>query len=579
MKSSTKLLFGCVIFISFLLRIFQISEIPPGLNRDEAAIGYTAYSLLKTGTEEYGKFLPVSLKSFGDWKLPFYAYITVPFVVVLGLTEFTVRLPSMLAGIGTIFLTFFIALRLFKSQKIAFIATILIAISPWHIFFSRVTSEANIAVFLSSCAVLFFTYAHEKKWLLILGSILLSLTLFTYHGNHIFTPLFFVLNIIFFRKVFFKPVGYLSIALFLITSGIIFSHTLLSADKTKISGLLSINDASLVHEHIVLNRIIYKNELLAKLFNNKVVFFVEDTARNYIRSFSPEYLVISGGTNQQHNIPDFGNLYLIELPFFMLGLYFLFAKKEKAAFYLLAWILISPLGASLTKDAPHSARQFAIFPGLILISAYGVANYIDIFKLKKNRLIASVIIVILFSINISIFLNRYFILFPYKSYDAWGGPYKELVHKLEIYKNKYSKVTVSRPEYSPYIYYLFYQKSDPYIYQNTVERYEETQEGFHHVKAFDGIHYEKIGWGDELLLPNRLYIDWVEAIPSGATNSATQITSYQLMQLLKKNISHSDIKLGVTVTSRIIDRINLPNGSPLLYFIETGLSTPAGLLQ
>ena len=76
------------------------------------------------------------------------------------------------------------------------------------------------------------------------------------------------------------------------------------------------------------------------------------------------------------------------------------------------------------------------------------------------------------------------------------------------------------------------------MFQNQVIRYADTSEGFSHVKFFDGINYQKINWTDELLIPNNLYIDWVENVPSGATNSAILITKAEYVLLQKKISIH-----------------------------------------
>src|SRR5260221_183941 len=108
-----KLLFISIIILAAILRFYNISIDPPGVNRDEASIGYTAYSLLHTGKDEYGRSFPVSFQSFGDWKLPFYIYETVVSVAIFGLNEFAVRVPSALAGIGTVILVFFLGEDIF----------------------------------------------------------------------------------------------------------------------------------------------------------------------------------------------------------------------------------------------------------------------------------------------------------------------------------------------------------------------------------------------------------------------------------------------------------------------------------
>ncbi len=577
MKSSYKsqlLLFVIVVF-AFGLRIVAISNVPPGLNRDEASLGYTAYSILKTGRDEYGVLFPLSLKSFGDWKLPVYAYVAIPFISIFGLTETAVRFPSALFGTLTVLLTYLLVKKLIDRLDVALLAAAILAISPWHIFFSRVSSEANLAVCMISLGLWLLLVKSTQKFLQILGVFIISLTLLTYHGNHVFTPLFFGATIWYIRKDFSRGTQWILVGVFVLISLFVFGVTLRTADSTKLSGLLIINDISLIHVNIDKNRQIFTQKTLGKLLNNKAVFLAEQVAFNYIRTFSPEFLAIQGGTNLQHNIPDFGNLYLIELPFLLLGLFYLFLHKEKSARFLLWWILISPLGASLTKDAPHSARSVSMLPAIQIVIAYGMVNSLQIFhRLWQRRIFISVLILV-YAVSFSIFLGRYFVTFPFKRFSSWGFPYKEMSEKLARLKNNYVKVIVSRPDYSPYIYYAFYNKSAPQNVQQQLIRYPATVEGFEHVREFDGIAYEKLNWTDELLIPNRLYVDWAESVPSGATQSAILITPDEIMKLATHGELAKSVEIGDIVTSRIVDTIRLPDSSPLLYFIETRISTSA----
>lgn len=122
--------FILIIIVASFLRFYRIIEVPPGVNQDEASIGYTAYSLLHTGKDEYGKFFPLSFESFGDWKLPFYIYITLPMVYFFGLTEQAVRTPSAIFGILSVVGTFFLVQLLFKNKVLSLISMFLVAISP-----------------------------------------------------------------------------------------------------------------------------------------------------------------------------------------------------------------------------------------------------------------------------------------------------------------------------------------------------------------------------------------------------------------------------------------------------------------
>src|SRR3989344_8160968 len=108
-----------VILIAFILRFFDLGQIPRGLYQDETAIGYNAYSILSTGKDEWGKNFPLYFKSFGDYKLPVYMYFTVPSVKLFGLNAFAVRLPSALFGLATVCLVYFLVKELSKNDSLA----------------------------------------------------------------------------------------------------------------------------------------------------------------------------------------------------------------------------------------------------------------------------------------------------------------------------------------------------------------------------------------------------------------------------------------------------------------------------
>src|SRR3990172_6192442 len=87
-----------IIGVAFLQRFWQVGQLPATLNRDEAAVAYNAFLLSETGKDEWGRSWPVALESFGDYKLPGYSLVLMPFFKLLGLNDWVVRLPSVIAG-------------------------------------------------------------------------------------------------------------------------------------------------------------------------------------------------------------------------------------------------------------------------------------------------------------------------------------------------------------------------------------------------------------------------------------------------------------------------------------------------
>ena len=596
------LLLGAIIIGALGLRLIHLGTIPPGLNRDETAIGYTSYSLIQTAKDEYGKLWPLSFKSFGDWKVPVYFYLLLPFIQLLGLTETVVRLPSALLGTATVFLTFFLMrelliltlkdLRVYtKSDLLNFfenhipvvslIAAASLAITPWHVFMSRNASESNVAVFLVTLSLwTFFLSLRRLPKLIIVSFLGLALTMYTYHGNHIFTPLLVGgLCAIYWHECKRNKWFTFASVLFLSAAFLIFSQTLLGADKTKISGLFPLGDEAKLHAEIELRRLEYpENSFVAKVIHNKLFYLAKTVINNYVKGFSAEFLFISGGTNAQHNIPNFGNLFIWQAPFLLLAVCVLLVAKNKNANFLLFWLLISPVAASITRDAPHTNRMMGILPLPALLTAIGIMVVVSWGYHKKFWIpvVGSIIVVATF--YFVLYLDQYFIHFPLVAAKNWGYGYRELVTKVTKLQNRYPEIVIARPDYSPYIYFLFFQKFDPAIFQQTVVRYPETAEGFHHVEKLGNLHFQKIGWSEELMVPNRLYIDWAEGVPSGATNSGVLITKDELARLEQSGFDSSDVKIGDYITSRLIDQVNLPDGSTLFYLISTYNGTPSAQL-
>src|SRR5258708_8451685 len=137
-----------IVLLGFLLRTLSISDHSVGFTSDEASFGYDAYSILKTGEDQWGSTFPIVLKSFGDDKLPLYAYLDIPFVALLGLNETAVRLPNALLGTFAIVITFLLVRALFKREDVALLAPFLLAFFPGHVFFSRGAFESNLITFL-----------------------------------------------------------------------------------------------------------------------------------------------------------------------------------------------------------------------------------------------------------------------------------------------------------------------------------------------------------------------------------------------------------------------------------------------
>ncbi len=453
-----------VIILGFALRIIGISNHPAGFTPDEASYGYDAYSILKTGKDQWGTILPLVFKSFGDDKLPAYVYLTVPSIAVFGLNEFSVRLPNAILGMLAIVVVYFLVKELFKNEKLALFSALLLAISPWHIMLSRGAFEANLTTLVLPLGILFFLKSFNKRKYLIFSVAVFGVNIFTYHTARILTPVILLFLIFNYRKELklvksFNVAFILSIVLLLISIIGIF----LGGSRISSSSIADINFS----DDRYMAQIVGESSIIAKLFYNKPVYIVKQFLQNYFSYFSPQFLFTSGPAEGTYGmVPGVGVLYFVEI-IFLFGFLTKTAREKntKENLLLIFWILISPIPAALTKGPGYAANRTAfVIPSIQIASAIGLVYLLT--QLKKERLKKY------FGIGVSIL---FLINFVYVGEKYWVG---EVVNQAPsmIYgtsqvvsevNSLQGKIIISKNISESQIYFAFFTKMDPVIYQTS----------------------------------------------------------------------------------------------------------------
>ena len=209
-KRTILILLTLILLFGAGLRLWQLGNVPISPDWDEAALAYEAHSLFITGKDEFGNFMPPVLRSFEDYKPALYAYLAIPSVEIFGLNSFAVRLPSAIMGIIAIFATYLLVKLIFKKEGIALLAAFLLAVSPWHVQFSRIAFETNVGLTFNILVALFFIKGLKRPWMLLLAAFFAGLNLSVYQSERVFTPLLVLaLTIIYRKEVFTLPKKYL----------------------------------------------------------------------------------------------------------------------------------------------------------------------------------------------------------------------------------------------------------------------------------------------------------------------------------------------------------------------------------
>ncbi len=486
---SWKLLLLLIIIVAGFLRFYALDKIPLTLNPDEVSLGYSTFSLLNTAEDEHGKFLPIALQSFGDWKLPGYSYLDIVPMVLFGPNAFAVRSISALFGVIAVLAIYFIVFFLFKRKSIALLASFFYAISPWNIYFSRTAYEVNLATTLFLIGLsLFLKYLYENKkenrWIT-LSCIFFISTAFVQHAYIILSPLL-VLGLVYLYKdkISWNKQILISFAIFVVFTIISFFNSyFLSTNKT--ANLLVFNDRNIIYNRSdkLKGDNAQKNIQVEKIIYNKFTGGLYQLGQNYVGVFSPSFFFDKGGEKLVDTLGYFANFYVFDALFIFVGFAGLFFHREKSTKVLLLWLVLAPIPAALTRNPLTATRVFTLLPLFIIMSAYGAYVIYNLLKTKniKNYVIKSILLVI-FVYNVILFMDGYFIHFNIQRIRFWRYGFEQSV----AIANKYPEynVVMRGPDNFPYIYFLFYNQYSPEKFKKEVKYYPPTNEGFYFVKSF-----------------------------------------------------------------------------------------------
>lgn len=463
------LLLSVIVFIAAFLRVYHVDTNPPGLYIDEAAIGVNAYEILTTGKDEYGKEYPLFFKSFGEYKMPLYIYAVSASMAVFGKNEFAVRFPAILSGVLSVVVLYFLLKELFILDKkkysltykkwIPYLASFLLAVSPWSIHFSRGGFEVTLTafLFLLGCLLMTLFWKTQKIVFLYSSFFLYVLTMYSYHVFRIVAPITILfLSIVIYKKFLKQRKSLLlSIAMvfFISLPLLLFSFSAHGSERF-------IQTSSFAE---------YKADSLV----DKIVTYPMVFVKNYLSFFSLDFLFAYGDRNGRHQVPGFGLFYLWQLPFLIIGAFFLLKKKKSfLKNVVLFLILISLLAAAVARPSPHSLRDLLmVFPLTILIS-FGVVWFFVTLKRFKRLVFFAIVIIAIF--EFSMYMHAYYKHYPNVNINDWDGGYKQIIQEAIPYESTYKKIVVDANFGLAYIYFLFYNdKISPYFVSTSWKKPKE----------------------------------------------------------------------------------------------------------
>jgi 4-amino-4-deoxy-L-arabinose transferase-like glycosyltransferase len=528
------LLFGIVV-LAAVLRFAWLGQHPAGVTPDEIQQGYSAYSVLKTGKDEWGDLLPIFPRSFGDYRPPLYVYLTVPAVALFDLNMFAVRLPSAVFGVLGVMVMYLLTLELFKQRAVALLAALILAISSWHFFYSRAAWESNATIVFFMLGLWMFLKADSGKrlairsWWMVGSAISFGLTMFGYYSFQMFTPLF-VAGLIALRswqgdfKQHLKDrKKWLFVAVFgLFVLTLIYGQLFTGAGRRA-------GDAALYNpENLAALRDVQVDNPLpqpwGRVINNKIAYLGSQFSQNYLGYFSTTFLASPDRSDSSlYNLPGQWLLSVWEIIFVLVGLFMLFKTKVQNGSILMLWMLIAPIPAALTRNYMHTQRVEVLLLIFPILAAFGIWSAIT--NIKKIPLRYGLIgLVGLFMFGS---LVKRVDFYAFRQFDRpLGGVhynYQEIFAYTEANKDKYDQILFTKSQGQPQIYLAFYSKMDPVYFQSQSQNWKDFEKEF---KFLDQTEYKlgkyefkNIGWNDDKVKKNALIVGSEQETPDGVKAS------------------------------------------------------------
>ncbi len=467
----SKILAACfllIVFISALLRLPQLDSVPAGLNWDETAYAYNAYSLWLTGADEWGVQHPFLLRSFGENKPALLSYLLIPFFSVFGATTHTARLVAALLGIIGVASTFGIVYRLKKSIGTATLTALLLAITPWHLYHSRALMDPILGHGLLLLG--YYVWLKPGRVFHIVGAGILALSMYAYNAERVFVPLFIAVSTFIQYRANFKGelkqrwLGHLvffCLALF-ITAQTMFGS---AGDRSRIVSVFS--PSFIQNQQSENQQMIEESKLPLPGWNNQpVLVAIRVIAKNYAQHFRPDFLFFPGGNLANLSFSKYGNLLSMMLPFFLVGLVSAIRHPNKSNSIFLTWLLLSPIPASLTQDVPHAGRALLMLPALNYFTAIGIEHIVEWRDSWAWQWISSLSIGLAVSYSAILFLIAFWTYFPQDTYHGFQGYNPELARVVHSLQAQYNHVFLTNSyDFHSLLFFAWYTKMDPQLIQ------------------------------------------------------------------------------------------------------------------
>jgi len=472
-----KIILFFLLIVLIFTRVHKLESLPISLNWDEVSHGYNALSILNTGKDQWSVSYPIyNFRAYGDYPTTLNMYATIPFIFLLGLNEFSIRIFTALMGILTVYSVY----RLSSYFKIhnALSLLVLLTLSTTLFFTGRGVFQSTVASGLFFSGIYLFL-SQKNKYKSSVGLVLLCLSQYAYHNTRIIVPML-ILYLLFTQRNLFAKVNKFIIILTLVLTTLSIYNLATNKDASARNKWVSIFGVDAVNT-INQRRLEFgPNDTKNRIINNKITYGTEKYIKNTFWFISPTPLFFEGTKNYQFHIPSMGLLQVVALPFFYLGFFYCIKNiRTKTYRDLLVLTLISTIPAALTQGDFPVLRLSITIPLYFIFIQKGL----EILLTKKKYLLY--LFLVIYAYQFLVFVKNYTTNYRDNFSLSWQYGYKELV---QILKNKYplyNNILVTKRYGEPHEFILFYWPWNPKSYQTDTSKQTDHHTDWYWVNSFD----------------------------------------------------------------------------------------------
>jgi 4-amino-4-deoxy-L-arabinose transferase-like glycosyltransferase len=456
-----------IIVLAAILRLAFITQSPPSLYWEEAALGYDAYSILQTGKDFHDHPWPiVAFESFGDWKPSGYFYALIPFIKLFGLSELAVRLPSAVAGIITVWFVSLIVIELTNKEHKGLWAAFMLAIMPWHIQFSRAGFEVNLATMWLTLGIYWLLKAREKPRYLFGAVVAMGASMYTYHALRVLAPLMSILMIIIYRKKYFQTKYWWLSLLVAIAISIPIAMswaTPMIQQRINETSLFSTSQAVIMTNA---ERVADGNTWWSHLIHHRYIYWGKEILAGMVSHVNPQFLFLDGDGNNRHQSGYIALLFPWMIIPILVGLRrTLKLKYRQVGLITIGWIILASIPVALTNLTPHTLRFLPAAPAVAIIMGLGMGEIWQFLAQYRYKQILVGLTIAIITIWLGAYSYDLWWVYPKRVSQDWQYGYKQVVQLIKPYADAGRLIQFTREYGRPSMYVMFYMKLDPYKIQ------------------------------------------------------------------------------------------------------------------